>query len=100
MSAKQELVAAGKDALLRDGLDAMGAMGARMLAIRVIEAVEPLIQVPAWKDGYDTAKAAYDAVLAEMRAEVAALTHDGLSPKNSQVVLKREVLEILNGGSE
>lgn len=49
----------------------------------------------AWKDGYDTARAAYDKVFAEHRAAIVALP--GMQYSWERWVLRADVLDILDG---
>ena len=51
-------------------------------------------QAAAWKDGFNTAKAAADAVFADLRAQVGALA--SLDPEYNDAI--RDVLTLLDGG--
>jgi hypothetical protein len=98
---KKELIKAGKDALLRDGLDGWGAMGARQMAERVVEAIEPLIRADEAERvlGSDYSWVV-DLAMTDLLGKVAGLPTRGIelaTGEAHEMVWRREVMNLIEG---
>jgi hypothetical protein len=73
---------------------------ADIIAVRILDVVGPLIRTDERRQTLAIMDKIFDLNRRTLRTKVEALTHDGLTPLQSQVVLKREVLALLDGETD
>jgi hypothetical protein len=97
---REELIKAATAGLLRDGISAFGNMGARQMAERVVETVEPLIRADEAERvlGNDYAWV-INAALADLRDKIKALPREGYVKGHTTVWL-HDVLDLLDGATD